>query len=153
MISGSEHILKRLLRVLLSAALLAMLFPLQPELPCAKKNAAAATVANHAGGPEYILAAQSVPTSLICESEAQRRQLCDVLPAGTLSCLTDAKAVAPADRSKTPSLQQDGHFIHSSALPEVLSQSSYQKQALQDVLASIVLKAKDPARAPPFRRA
>lgn len=136
-------------RVLLTAALLGMLFPLQPETPCSKASAAPAEMAQ----PElldYPLAGQEMPVGLMCESEAQRLQLCDLLPAKASSCLTQAKAISPVERSKIPSPQKASLHIPANKAYDAVFKSEFLGRLSSSQLYSSYTGTPGPARAPPF---
>jgi hypothetical protein len=137
----------KVMRLLLCAALLAMLFPLQPEMPCESTKTAAQP------SPDYMLSAQELPVGLMCDSEAQRLLVCDLLPAQSVNCLKQTEAVAPLGNTKPPA----PHFSTDFALPRTYSGGlSRVRLHWQTFLRPGYLSytaITDPARAPPFRTA
>lgn len=141
---ASDSILTRLLHLLLSAALFAMLFPLQPEPPCAKPAGTGAQ-------PDSLnmLAAGQATAGLLCEQQAKRLQLCDLLPFETLSCPGPGLAVAPAERLKSASSQSPGLALPASVLLRPALSKYITGQNPPAPRYSSWLTGTDPARAPP----
>lgn len=135
------------MRLLLSAAMLGMLFPLQPEMPCADTKAAAQQT------PDYMLSQQELPVGLVCDSEAQRLLICDLLPAQSVNCLKQTEAVAPQGNNKIPAHQYSVDFSAGSSNDAYLSRGCLHWQTFKRLNYLSYTPFPGPARAPPFRTA
>jgi hypothetical protein len=137
----------KVLRLLLCAAMLGMLFPLQPEMPCATDQTSPKQA------PEYMLTDQELPVGLMCDSEAQRMLICDLLPAQSVNCLKQTEAVSPLGNTKPPAPQLSTDFttFHTYSGHLFRGRLHWQTSLRPGYLSYTAFSG--PARAPPFRTA
>lgn len=97
-----------------------------------------------------MLAAGQASGGLLCEQQAKKLQICDLLPFETLSCPGPGVAVAPAERLKSASSQASGLALPASVLLQPILSESVTGQNPPATRYSSWQAGTDPARAPPL---